>query len=136
MHHQPPVSAKMPKVTSQDNSSKNLREERKIGREKGASFINKLSFNRAISESPSGSKNNAVMPMPVTEDQDDENQSSEGGEEIARNLRGKLEKVEEEDFQNYQRMSNGKQEGHKRKTSSNRGAHAKAVPPLPMNQIQ
>ncbi len=134
MHHQPPVSAKMPKITSQDNSTKNLREERKIGREK-TSFINKLSFNRAISEPPSASKNNAVMPMPVTEDQDDEKQSSEGGEEIARNLRGKLEQVEEEDFQNYQRMSNGKQEGggHQRKTSSNRGAHVKAVPPLPMN---
>jgi hypothetical protein len=75
MHHQPPVSAKIPKINSQDNSQKNLREERKLGRDKGgssSSFINKLSFNRAISEPPSASKNNAVMPMPVTEDQDDE----------------------------------------------------------------
>jgi hypothetical protein len=56
-------------LSSQDNSSKNLKEERKIGREKSSSFINKLSFNnRAISEPPSAGKNNAVMPMPVTED--------------------------------------------------------------------
>jgi hypothetical protein len=56
-------------LSSQDNSSKNLKEERKIGREKPSSFINKLSFNnRAISEPPSAGKNNAVMPMPVTED--------------------------------------------------------------------
>lgn len=96
-------------LSSQDNSSKNLKEERKIGREKPSSFINKLSFNnRAISEPPSAGKNNAVMPMPVTEDQDDEKQSSEGGEEIVKNLRGKLEQVEEEDQQNYHRMSYGK----------------------------
>jgi hypothetical protein len=66
MHHQPPASAKIPKIASQDTSTKNLREERK--RDKPSSFINKLSFNRAISEPPSASKNNAVMPMPVTED--------------------------------------------------------------------
>lgn len=92
------------------------KEERKGGRDKG--FIHKLAFNRAPSEPLSGNKN-AVMP--VTEDQNDDDESSE---DLNRNFRmAQLEEVQEEDH----RLSREPKQSNEK---PNPKPHDKPVPPL------